>query len=296
LVLFAGFPPIAHSQDLTPRAYLITPTGSHAIILSSSFSSGAVVLDPTAPVEDAHGRIQVATLGYCESFDLLGRSATVTAVLPYARANFQGTLDSTVYEAYRSGLGDARVRLAVNLSGGPAMNTSEYLKWQEKRLLGASLTVIIPNGQYDSARGVNIGANRWGFKPEIGFTRRWGRLVLDAYGGVWFFTGNDSYFPGERLRTQSPVGAIEGHLAYYLKRRLWASADINFWDGGRSSVNGIAKQDRQRDSRMGGTMAVPINNRQSLKFSYSQGAYVTIGGAYRTYSAGWQYSWISQPR
>jgi len=43
-------------------------------------------------------------------------------------------------------------------------------------------------------------------------------------------------------------------------------------------------------------MAVPINARQSLKFSYSQGAYVTIGGAYRTYSAGWQYSWISQPR
>lgn len=295
-LVITAIPIAAPAQDLTPRAYLVTPTGSHAVILATSFSSGDVALDPAAPVEDARGKFQVATLGYSESFDLLGRSASVTIVAPYARANFQATIDAAQYLAYRSGLGDGRVRLAVNLSGGPAMNTSEYLKWHEKRLLGASVTVVIPNGQYDSARAVNIGANRWGFKPELGFSRRWGRWVIDSYAGVWFFSGNHTYFPGERLRTQRPVAAMEAHAGYYLKRRLWASADVNFWNGGRSSIDAAAKQDRQRDSRIGGTMSVPINLHHSVKFSYSQGAYVTIGGSYRTYTAGWQYTWISQPR
>lgn len=286
----------AHAQDLTPRAYLITPVGSHAIIMSSSFSKGDVLIDPTLPVEDARGAFQVFALGYYQSFNLLGRSSNLTLVVPYALGEFDATLNGSAAHLYRSGLGDARVRFSVNLNGGPAMNVRDYVKWKEKRLIGASLTLALPNGQYDSGRAVNIGSNRWGLKPEIGFTRRWGHWVLDAYGGAWFFTENGRYYPGQSSRIQKPVGAIEGHLCYYLKPRLWMSLDVNFWTGGRSSVNGTEKRDEQRDSRAGGTMAIPINRNHSVKFSYSQGAYVTVGGAYRTVSAGWQYSWLSRPR
>jgi len=296
LLALTGVVAPLYPQDLTPRAYLITPIGSHAVILASSFSSGQVLLDPTLPVEGAKGAFQVPSLGYYQSFNLMGRSANLTLVLPYARGDFSVTANDSEYHAYRSGLADARVRFAVNLRGGPAMNVGEYSKWKEKRLIGASLTVAIPTGQYDPARAVNSGTNRWGLKPEIGVTRRWRRLVVDSYAGVWFFTGNHAYFPGHSLRTQAPVGAIEGHLGYYLKPRLWVSADVNFWAGGRSTLNGLKKQDQQRDSRTGATMSVPISRHQSVKFSYSQGAYVTVGGAYRTVSAGWQYSWISQPR
>jgi hypothetical protein len=295
LMAISGLAIPVHSQDLTPRAYVISPAGSQAVTLSSSFSSGQVLLDPTVPIENAKGTFQAPTFSYYQSLNLLGRSSNFTVALPYAHGDFEGTVSGSPNQAYRSGLGDTRVRFSVNLSGGPAMNVEDYLKWTEKRLVGASLTVTIPSGQYDPARLVNIGTNRWGFKPEIGFSRRWRRRwVVDSYAGAWFFTDNSAFYSGQSVRAQSPVGAVEGHLGYYLKPRLWASFDVNFWAGGRSALNGVEKQDQQRDSRIGGTMSVPISRHHSVKCSYSQGAYVTVGGAYRTISVGWQYSWISR--
>ncbi len=120
---------------------------------------------------------------------------------------------------------------------------------------------------------------------------------MDAYGGVWFFTGNNAYYPGQVSRTQLPIGAVEGHLGYYVKPRLWVSLDVNFWSGGRSRVGGVERSDQERDSRVGGTVSVPITRHVAIKLSYSAGAYVTVGGcAYQTLSAAWQYSWISHPR
>ena len=245
--------PEVSAQDLTPRAYLITPTGSHAVILSSSFSKGDILSDPTVPIEDAKGSFQTAVLGYAQSFNLFGRSSNVTLVLPYAHGNFEGTVAGSQVQAYRSGLGDARVRFSINLHGGPAMDVGEYLKWREKTVIGVSLTAVVPNGQYDPQKLVNIGANRWGVKPEIGFSRRWGSWAVDCYTGVWFFSRDRAYYPGQSLRTQNPIGAVESHAGYYFKPRLWVSFDMNFWTGGRSTVNGVEKQGpQQRDSRAGG--------------------------------------------
>ena len=287
---------VTYAQDLTPRAYLITPFGSHAVILSSSFSRGQVLIDPTVPVDDARGTFQASILGYYESFNFFGRSSNVTLVVPYARADFTATLDGSPVHVSRSGLSDARVRFAVNLSGGPAMDIGEYLRWKEKGLVGVSLTVSIPTGQYDSARVINNGSNRWGVKPEIGFSRRWGHWAADWYAGAWLFTANNAFYPGQSTRVQKAVGAVEAHLGYYVRPRLWVSADANFWAGDRSIVNRVAKEDAQRNSRIGVTASVPLNQRQSLKVSYNQGAYVTVGGDYKTLSVGWQYSWITRPQ
>jgi hypothetical protein len=90
--------------------------------------------------------------------------------------------------------------------------------------------------------------------------------------------------------------AIESHLGYYVKPRLWASLDGNFWAGGRSTLNGVEKEDTQKASRLGVTVSVPVRRRQSLKFSFSRGAYVSIGGNYQTVSTAWQYSWLGKPR
>jgi hypothetical protein len=282
-----------HGQDLTPRAYVLTPTGSHAIILSTSFNAGEVVVDPAAPIDNAKGSFQVPALGYYESFNFLGRSANITAIVPYARGNFSADIEGVSTHAYRSGMADARVRIAVNLYGGPAMDLGEYLRWKEKRLIGVSLTVAIPTGQYDSARAVNTGTNRWGIKPEIGFTRRWAHWVFDGYAGVWAFGNNTAYFPGYRTRTQKPIGAVESHFGYYVRPRLWISADANFWIGSRSAIDGIERQDQQRDSRAGLTTSIPVSRNHAAKLSYSRGAYVTRSGAYRTITVGWQYSWMS---
>lgn len=282
-----------YPQDLAPRAYVITPTGSHAIIFSTSINTGGVLIDPAVPIEDAKGAFQVPALGYYQSFNLIGHSSNLNIMLPYVQGSFDAKISDSQVKAYRSGLADARVRFAMNLSGGRAMKASEYRKWREKRLIGASLTVTIPIGQYDPARLTNPGTNRWGFKPELGISRRWQHWVVDWYVGAWFFTGNSRFYPGRSLRTQEPVVALEGHASYYLRPRLWASFDANFWAGSRSTIDGVRKEDLQRNSRIGATMSMPINQHHAVKFSYSRGAYVTVGGDFRTVTLGWQYSWIS---
>jgi hypothetical protein len=287
---------VVWAQDLVPRAYLVTPLGSNAITFSYSWNDGQLVFEPSVPIEDAKGRFRTSVLSYYHSFGLFGRSANIVVSVPYARGDFEGRVLEVGNAVYRSGLADPRLRLSVNLIGGPAMRVGDYVQWREKGLLGVSVTAVVPTGQHDPARVVNPGTNRWAFKPELGVTRRIRRWVAEGYAGVWLFTANRRFFPGNSNRTQRPMPAFEGHLGYYLRPRLWASFDVNFWSGGSSAIDGVAKRDAHRESRVGGSLSFPLLKHQSLKFSYSQGAITRIGGNFRTLAAAWQYSWITRPQ
>lgn len=293
---------VASAQDLAPRAYVITAVHSNAITLTWSFYNGSINYG-ALPVSGATGVYSVPIFSYYHSSGVFGRSANVVASLPYAVGNFQGTVLGAERHLYRSGLLDSSFRFSINLKGGPSMPPQEYMKWQQKVLLGVSLKVLAPTGQYDPTKLINWGTNRWSFKPEFGYSQRWGKWIVDGYVGVWFFTTNhdffsrNAFFAGTRSQSQKPIGALEGHLSYDFKRRLWVSLDGNFWFGGSTSVNGLENPlTKQANSRLGGTAAVPITNHQSLKFSYSGGTYIRFGGNYQNVSVAWQYSWLGRPK
>ena len=302
LLLFLGFARELPAQDLVPRAYVITPVHSNAVVLTYTFLNGAVLFDPSAPITGASGSINVPSFSIYHALNFFGRSANFTATLPYAEAHFHALVSGSEVALYRSGLTDMSFRLAVNLFGGPAMDLEQFRAWKQKRLLGASLKVIAPTGQYDPTKLVNNGSNRWAFKPEFGYSHRRGHWIVDAYAAVWFFTTNQDYFdhnavfPGSRTQTQAPIGAFEGHFSYDIKPRFWLSLDSNFWVGGRTTVGGIENlASLQRNSRIGGTASVPLTAHQSVKVSYSHGTYVKYGGDYQNVSVGWQYSWLGHP-
>jgi hypothetical protein len=291
------------AQDLTPRAYVITPLHLNAVTVAWSFYDGSINFNGALPVSDAKGTYSVPILSYYHSFGFFGRSANVVASLPYGVGNFNGTIAGAGTNLYRSGLVDSVYRFSVNLKGGPAMPAREYVKWKQKVLLGVSVKVIAPTGQYDPTKLINWGTNRWSFKPEFGYSQRWKDLQLDGYAGVWFFTTNsdfwsrNSYYEGTRSQSQNPIGSIEGHLSYEAKPRLWASLDGNYWFGGKTSINGIPNPvTQQANSRIGGTVSFPITKHQSLKFSYSNGTYIRYGGNYQNVTAAWQYSWLGKPK
>jgi hypothetical protein len=293
---------ICRAQDLAPRAYVITPLHANAITLTWAFYDGSINYNGALPVSDATGTYNVQIFSYYHSFSFFGRSANIVASLPYALGSFMGTARGAETHLYRSGLLDSSFRFSVNLKGGPAMPVQKFLKWHQKILLGASLKVIAPTGQYDPTKLINWGTNRWSFKPEFGYSERWGKWVLDGYMGVWFFTTNNdfwsrnSFYAGTRSQSQSPIGSFEGHLSYDFKPRLWASLDGNFWFGGKTSVSGVQNPfTEQTNSRIGGTVSVPISKHQSLKFSYNNGTYIRFGGNYQNVSAAWQYSWLGKP-
>ena len=301
-ILVGTFTHCCLAQDLAPRAYLITPLHSNAITLTWSFYDGSIDYNGALPVADATGKYGVPVFSYYHSFALFGRSANVVASLPYGIGTFQGTAMSGESNLYRSGLLDSVFRFSVNLKGGPAMQPQKFTKWKQKILLGASLKVMAPTGQYDPPRLINWGSNRWAFKPELGYSQRWRNWVVDGYGGAWFFTtnssflSNNSYSSGTHSQSQNPMFALEGHLSYDFKPRLWISLDSNFWLGGKLIVDGVENPlTRQENSRIGGTAAFPVSRHQSLKVSYSDGAYIRYGGNYKNVSVAWQYSWLGRP-
>lgn len=287
-----------HAQDLSPRAYLITPVHLNAITVTWSYFNGGVNFNGAVPITGATGIFDVSSLSYYHSFDFFGRSANFTIGLGYGIGNFQGELEQRTRSVYRSGLMDAVSRFSVNLIGGPALPAQKFASWKQKRLLGASLKVVMPTGQYSGTKLVNWGINRWAFKPELGYSQRRGHWLFDAYAGVWLYTTNQAsyYLPAPKPQTEDPIGSLEGHFSRDFGVGTWASLDGNFWWGGVTTLNGI--QDlatKQTGSRVGGTAAWRFARHQSLKVSYSNGAYIRFGGNYQSVQAAWQYSWIGWP-
>ena len=293
----------AHGQDLAPRAYVITPLHANAITLTYSYYTGSLQFDGALPVTGATGQIHIPIVTYYHSLSFFGRSANILASLPYAVGNLQGHVFGAEGHLYRSGLMDSVYRFSVNLKGAPAMPLEEMQKWRQKMLIGASLKVVAPTGQYDSTKLINWGNNRWAFKPEIGYSQRWGHWLLDAYAAAWFYTTNpeffshNQFFPGLQTQFESPVAAFETHLSYDIKPRFWVSLDANFWRGGETSLSGVPNpKTLQQNSRIGATASIPITKHQSVKISYNDGAYINYGGNFQNVSIGWQYSWIGWPK
>jgi hypothetical protein len=289
------------AQDLSPRAYLITPLRSNVVTLTWSFYDGGINLNGSIPITGATGTYHVPIIGYYHSLNFFGRSANITILLPYGIGTFQGNVFGTQRSVYRSGLLDLSVRFSVNLIGGPAMPPDEFVKWKQKTLLGASVKVIAPTGQYNGTKLLNWGINRWAIKPEIGYSHRKGKWIVDAYAGVWFFTTNNAFFSasGPLPQTEGPIGSFEGHLSRQLGKnpRRWVSLDGNYWFGGTTTLGGIVRPEtRQASSRLGGTFALPITKHQALKFAYSDGTYIRFGGNYHNVQVAWQYSWIGWPK
>jgi hypothetical protein len=303
VLVVAGAAPRALAQDLSPRAYLITPLRANAITVANIFSDGELLIEGAVPVTGATGRLNMPNVTLYHALSGLGRPANVAATLAYGVGHFKGKVPGAEIDAYRSGLFDSMFRVSVNLKGAPAMEAPEFVKWRQKLLIGASLKVVAPTGQYDPTKLINLGANRWAFKPEIGLSRRWGSWILDAYAAVWFFTENpeffsrNQYFPGTQSQTQEPIAAFETHLSYDFRPRLWVSFDANFWRGGRTSLNGVQNPATlQKSSRVGVTASIPVTRRQSIKVGYADGAYVRFGGNYKIASVAWQYSWVGKPK
>lgn len=281
----------ASGQELEPRAYAPAPTGGNVLLVSYARTQGGVVFDPSVPLTDVEAKLNAQALSYVRTFGLFGRSASIGTSVPYVWGEVQGNVGEAFREVTRSGLADIRARLAVNLIGAPAMTRGDFAKRQPRTTLGASVIVIAPTGQYDPAKLVNIGANRWAFKPEVGLSKPLGRFTADLYAAVWLFTDNPDFFGGQ-LREQRPLGALQGHVSYTIKPRLWVAANATFYTGGETSLDGVRKADLQRNTRLGATVSLPIGIRQSVKVAWASGIITRIGGDYDTLSAAWQIQWF----
>jgi hypothetical protein len=278
---------------MEPRSYSAVPVGTNFVVANYSRSSGDVLFDPSLPITNLQAKINTYSLGYSHSFGLLGHLASIALAEPYANANLTGNVEGAPGQAYRSGLGDTRFRFAVDLLGGPALTPGEFARRGATTILGTSLSVIAPTGQYVPSRLINVGSNRWSFKPELGLSQPIGDWFVEGAAGVWLFTGNSDFF-GDRRRTQDPLPVFQLHGGYNWRPGLWLAADVTYFTGGQTSVNGVSDQDLQRNVRYGVTLSFPLSSQWSGKLAWSRGLITTIGGNFQTISLTLQYRWFNR--
>jgi len=289
LVVVMSLASSATAQELEPRSYRPAPSGLNFLLVGYQFSTGNVLGDPTAPLQDLDVDANIAILGYVRTFGLLGRSASVTVMMPYIFLSGTAIFQGVPVADSRSGAADTRVRLAVNLIGGPAMSPQEFASFPRGRALGISLTVQPPTGQYDPTRIVNFGSNRWAAKPEIGYSSIRGPWIFEAALGVWFFTDNTEFVGA--TRSQDPIGNLQAHLTYNFPNRMWLGVSANYYTGGRTAINGAHSADLQRNSRVGVTLSVPLGGAHSVKIAAHTGAYTSAGADFDVGMVTYQYRW-----
>ena len=281
----------ATAQQLEPRAYSPAPVGVNIAGAAYYYSSGGWALDPSVPITNVTARIHSVVPFYGRTFDLFGRLAQVGLAVPFAHADMHGDVQAQARSIDRTGFGDPAFRFSVNLIGMPALKPKEFFGRKPETTLGASLVVVAPFGQYDQAKLINLGTNRWVFKPELGLSHPMGRWDLELYAGAWLFTVNDEYYGGT-VRRQDPLVYAQAHIVYTILPRMWLALDYTYYEGGTSRVNGQYKNDRQDNSRTGATLAVPVTQLQSLKFTWARGVTTRIGDSYDTLGVAWQYVWF----
>jgi len=284
-----GFPPVC-AQDLEPRAYTNIPVGINFVVAGYSYSTGGVVFDPAVPLDNAHIKINGSLFAYARSIHIGGLSAKFDMIVPYAWLS--GTAEYQGQPASRdvSGLADTRLRMSVNFIGAPSLPMSGFKDYKQDLVIGASLQVYLPTGQYDPEKLVNIGTNRFTFKPELGFSKTLGHFMLELTGGAAFYTVNHDFFKG-KTRSQAPIGSLQGHVNYNFPHGIWAAADGTYYWGGHTTVDGVEGNDLQKNSRLGLTFALPLNVRHSLKFTFSTGVSTRTGSDFTSYGVFWQYRW-----
>jgi hypothetical protein len=290
--LFASRATLA--QELEPRAYAPSPKDANFFLASYSYQSGEVLFDPSLPFSNVNAYIHGAVGGYGHTFSLFGRISSLAIGVPYVWASVDGNVGEKYQAITRSGLGDPRLRFVVNLLGGPALSMGEFRKHEPEPTLGFSLVVVVPTGQYSSEKLINIGTNRWAFKPEFGLSFPYRRWTFEAAAGVWLFTDNTQAYPGAVVRSQDPLYSFQAHVGYTVQPGLWVAADATYYAGGKTYTNDVPGDTRQANSRAGVTASAPLGKGHSVKLAASTGVDARIGSRFNTIGIAYQYLWLTK--
>ena len=280
----------ALAQDLTPRTYWPAPTGTRLLIVGYAYQTGDVVTDPSIPITGVDSKIDSAVLAYQQTLDILGRTGNLQFEVPYVDGTTTGMVSDEPGRRDVSGFGDIGATLTINLVGAPSMSPAEFqaLRRNPHPILGASIKIVAPTGEYEPDKLINIGTNRWAVRFRLGYIRpltpKW---LLEMSAGAWFFQDNDEFL-GE-TRKQDPIGALNIHLVRRFSPGFWASLDLNYYVGGHTTVGAERRADLQRNSRLGLSVAYPFRRRHAFKLGISEGVVTQSGGDFRSITFNYVY-------
>jgi len=277
-------------QEIEPRAYANVPVGVNFLIGGYAYTRGGVAFDSSVPLTNPELTRSNALFAYVRALDFWGKSAKVSVVVPLSSMDGTAQYAGETVRRDVSGASDPFFKLSVNLYGAPALSLKEFADYKQDMIIGVSLRVSPPMGQYDDTKLVNLGTNRWSFKPEVGVSKALGPWTLEAAAGVTLFTDNKDFFQGNTL-SQDPLYALQGSAIYNFRSGIWLSLDATYFNGGRTTLNDRQNNDLQQNWRFGTTLAIPVDAHNSIKLFASSGVSARTGNNFDLAGIAWQYRW-----
>lgn len=285
-------PPEQLSGQFTdPHTYDNNPVDVNELELGYGYAHSNTSIDTSLVVSGAKLNLNLGTLDYTRYFGFLHRLAWVEAIVPLA--GLDGAITGTNIQGSTTGAGDSGYEVAILLVGGPALTVKQFANYKPTTTLGVSLAVTAPTGQYDPNKLLNLGSDRWSFRPEIGVSHPFGpeqKWQFDAYANLYFYTDNTSYHGLENLRQQASPG-FEGHISHYFGDRVWVSLDTRYSFRGDTFIDGANQNNPQRNFVLGSEVNISLNAQNSVVFEFAKPLVHKNGPSYAGFSVKYDYTW-----
>jgi len=278
-----------------PRQWSHLPKGVNILGAGYAYTEADIAVDPVLRLEDVEMELDTWAFKYIHTFEAFDRSARVDVTQAYQEGHWSGLLNGAPAATSRHGLSDTFVRFAVNLYGAPPLSGKEYGVYRRnanpETIVGAGLAVRLPTGDYMEDKLINLGKNRFAFRPQLGIQHTIGKWSSELTGEIAFYTDNDEFYNG-KTREQDPLYILHGHLIYSFNPGHWAGVSFGYDYGGESTINGVDKDDRRQDIALAFNYVYPINRSSGIKVGYiSTRTQESIGNDTDTLTAGFSILW-----
>lgn len=281
----------AYAQFTEPHAYDNTPVGTNQLEVRYAYAHANASIDTSLIFASAKFNLNQGTIDYTRYFGLLHRLMWVEASVPIA--GLGGSITGANIPGSAIGAGDSSYQMAVLLKGGPALNAAQFDDYEPATILGVSLSITAPTGLYNANKILNLGSDRWSFKPEIALSHPFGhehKWQVDAYANVYFYSDNTSYH-GRQILRQEPLPGLEGHISYSFNNRLWGSFDTRYSLRGSTLISGVSQNNPQQNFVLGSEMNLSLNHSNTLALEFANALVHHNGPAVVSFSVKYDYTW-----
>ncbi len=284
------------AQELEPRALTNLPKGLNFAAVGYAYASGNTLLDPALPLEDFNGNINSIVMGYVKSVNFFGASGKIDIVLPFAGGDFTGSYLGEGFTDSYTGFGDLRVRATINLTGAPSLEPSEFKNYIQKTVSGFGVQVLIPTGNYKKEQLPNLGSNRWSVRVKYGLSKSFNQWVVEGYVGAWFFSANNNFLGDNKLE-QKALWILKGNIIRNLGvKGMWLAFSTGYGYGAQSDINNVRRDATISQLRLGLTYALPLNQKNTLKFTIASGIRFQEGSDFDVFGVTFSHRWLNKKR
>jgi hypothetical protein len=236
-----------------------------------AYTEADIFLDPVLRIEDGDMEMHTCVIKYIRTFELFQKSARIGFAQGFQDGRWTGLVDGVPTSIKRSGLSDSALRFAINLYGAPPLKGKSFADYRAKMdvetIVGMAFAVQLPTGDYMDDKLINLGTNRFTFRPQLGVVHNRGKWSMELTGSVWLYTDNDDFYDGNELE-KDPFYTLQTHLIYTFRPGLWAAAGVGYGYGGESTVNGVDKNDRRENLVWALSLGYPFTRRLGVKVAY----------------------------